>query len=142
MIRMFTTAVMFVAATVFSLGSVSVHALEEDQVRGEIVEVDAEAGELTLRVEETGDERPERAGQEETYQLADDVEIRRGTVGHSIVDPLLVRLGDLGPGDEVTVSFEEVEGRRTARDVEVSDRDEATEAAPFEGTRDGHDHDR
>lgn len=129
--KLLTTALVAAGAALWWLPALALQALEEDQVRGEIVEVNTETGELSLRIAATGDERPEREGEVETYRLDDDAVIRRGTVGRSIADPITLQVGDLGPGDEVVLNFEEVEGERRARDVTVSER-EQTEAAPFE----------
>jgi LPXTG-motif cell wall-anchored protein len=100
-------------------------ALDADQVEGEIVEVMPDTNRLTLRVTESGDQRPERVGEVETYELEDDTVIRRDTVG--VLAPANVRLTDLFPGDEVVLNFEELEGRRVARDVTVADRDAASD---------------
>jgi hypothetical protein len=103
------------------------NALQADQVRGEIVEVMPDSNRLTLRVEDSGDQRPERSGAVETYELDDDTVIRQSSVGTSVIDRGTVStLADLAPGDEVTLNFEELEGRRMARDVEISDRERAT----------------
>jgi hypothetical protein len=98
-------------------------ALEADQVKGEIVEVMPDTNRLSLRVTESGDQRPERRGEVETYELEDDTVIRRETIG--VLAPANVRLSHLFPGDEVVLNFEELEGRRIARDVTVADREAA-----------------
>jgi hypothetical protein len=100
-------------------------ALDADQVQGEIVEVMPDTNRLTLRVTESGDQRPERVGEVETYELEDDTVIRRDTIG--VLAPGNVRLTDLFPGDEVVLNFEELEGRRVARDVTVADREAAAQ---------------
>jgi hypothetical protein len=105
-------------------------ALEADQVRGEIVEVDPDADTLTLRVAESGDARPERVGEVETYEVTRDTVVRRATVGRSITDPTSVTVADLFAGDEVILAFDEVDGRRVARDVPAAD--ERADTAPFE----------
>jgi hypothetical protein len=104
-------------------------ALEADQVRGEIVEVMPDTDRLTLRVEASGDGRPERTGTEETYEIDSDTQIRRGAgvdVGGAIA-PTNLDLRDLLPGDEVVLNFAEIEGRRVARDIEASDREQAAD---------------
>lgn len=120
-------------------------ALEADQVRGEIVEADADT--LTLRVAESGDARPERVGEIESYEVTSDTVVRRSSVGRSIIGSTSVRVGDLFAGDEVILAFEEVAGRRVARDIPAEDGESAiadtdrtreqTEAAQFEADERG-----
>jgi hypothetical protein len=103
-------------------------ALQEDQVQGEIVEVMPDTNRLSVRVLDSGDQRPERTGTVETYELEDDTIIRRGNTGSSVLGTASVTLSDLVPGDEVVLNFEELEGRRVARNVEISDREQAAAA--------------
>jgi LPXTG-motif cell wall-anchored protein len=118
-------------------------ALEPDQVRGEVVEVQPEENLLRLRVLEAGDGQPAREGQVETYELTEDVEIRRSFQAGGLLDtsPMAMTRGDLFAGDRVILTFEEIEGRRVARGVDMPDDDEAddagaTEAAALEAETD------
>lgn len=95
----------------------------EQEVTGEVVEVRTDANELSIRVTETDDGRPERVGQTETYTVPpgttiereDDESIISGrtTAGLATGD---VQLGDLMAGDEVVITFEEgAAGRQATR---------------------------
>lgn len=120
-------------ALVALCGWLPANALEADQVKGEIVDVMPDQNRLTLRVEDSGDQRPERAGAVETYELEDSTDIRRGAalsglgVGAGVARGDLT-MADLEAGDEVILNFEEIAGRRMARNVAVADREEAAAA--------------
>lgn len=99
----------------------------EQEVSGEVVEARPDANELTIRVTETDDGRSERIGQTETYTVppgttiemeADESAIStRSVAGMATED---VQLGDLMPGDEVTITFEEGAAGREATTVRQS----------------------
>jgi hypothetical protein len=135
MIRV-STILTFAAALFWWLPAV---ALQADQVRGEVVEVSPEDNQVSLRVIEAGDGRAEQPGDLETYELAADATIRRAPVGHETLDPVAVgevAVADLALGDELVLSFEEIDGRQQARDVSVGESGPAqadTDVAPFEG---------
>jgi LPXTG-motif cell wall-anchored protein len=96
-------------------------ALAADQVRGEIVSIDLERNQLELRVEASGDNRPDAAGQTETYQLPEDTEVTRDDPRRSLVSPYALTLEDLRAGNTVTLNFEEVDGQRVSRRLSVAD---------------------
>lgn len=99
----------------------------EQEVSGEVVDARPDANELSIRVTETDDGRPERLGQTETYTVppgttieieADEPAIpARSAAGMATED---VQLGDLMPGDEVTITFEEGAAGREATRVRQS----------------------
>jgi LPXTG-motif cell wall-anchored protein len=100
-------------------------ALEEDQVRGEIVEVMPDRDQLRLRVEEVGDGDLAREDVVETYELDQQTEIRLEDPRETLVDPILMELEDLAEGMNVVLDFEEdVTGARLARGVAVSPQDD------------------
>lgn len=99
----------------------------EQEVSGEVVEARPDADELSIRVTETDDGRPERVGQTETYAVPpgtpiemedDESAISARSVAGAAVEE--VQLGDLMPGDEVTVTFEEGAAGRQATRVRQS----------------------
>ena len=93
-------------------------ALNDDQVRGEIVSVDSDSSEIRLRVLESGDDRPARRGTIETYEVPENTPIEYD-IDRSIVfagDEL--DLNDLSAGDRVVLDFEDLgTERRRARGV-------------------------
>lgn len=96
-------------------------ALNDDQVRGEIVSVDADADEIEVRITEAGDNRSVSAGATQTYEIPDDVDIEYDVDG-IIYAPYRradVEIGDLERGDTVLIDFEEIDDadRRAARRV-------------------------
>jgi hypothetical protein len=120
-------------------GWLSAHALEPDQVRGQVVDVNPEANAVTLRVMAAGENRSEQAGDVETYEFADDVAIQREPVGREILHSMAVGevgVADLFAGDELVIGFEEGDDRVTARQVTVSEgprpEEDGADIAPFE----------
>lgn len=100
----------------------------EQEVSGEVVEARPDANELRIRVTETDDRRPERIGQTETYTVPPGTTIEmeadessaisaRSTARMTTGD---IQLGDLMPGDEVTITFEEGAAGRQATTVRQS----------------------
>jgi len=119
--------------------SLAASAVQPDQVRGQVVEVSPERNTVTLRVADAGANRPERVGNVETFEFADDVVIQRQPVGQEILHPMAVGevgIADLFAGDELVLSLEDAEGRTTARQVTVSEgarpSGDESEVAPFE----------
>lgn len=99
----------------------------EREVSGEVVEVRPDANELSIRVTDTDDGRPERIGQTETYTVppgtpieVEEEEFALSARSAAVAAVEEVRLGDLLPGDEVTVMFEEGAAGRQATRVRQS----------------------
>lgn len=100
--------------------SASSFALEEDQVRAEIVEVMPDSDEISVKITESGDKIETRVGQEETYTLPDNTPIEYDMDG-SIYSPFMlgtdIDLSDLSAGDEVILDFEIIGEQRQANNV-------------------------
>lgn len=139
--------------------SASTFALEEDQVRAEIVEVMPDSDEMTVKITESGDNVDARVGQEETYSLPADTPIEY-ELGGSVYSPFSlgndIELSDLAPGDEVILDFEMIGDQRQAKNVRntrtsntaMSDRAQqqevasaAEESSEFAAMDDGSDRD-
>jgi hypothetical protein len=108
------------------------HALEPDEVRGEIVSTSPNADELTIRVTESGDAMSAAVGSTQTYDVPSDIEIEY-EIERRTYAPLsaeTVTLNDLEEGDSVLLRFDATGGTQRAvnirnertSNVEVSER--------------------
>lgn len=90
-------------------------ALETDQVRGEIVDVDHDAKTVAVRIEETGDAVPARVGQTEVYEIDASTNVEFEFGEQSVLsDRLLSGFEDLEAGQEVVVDYRLLGERRIA----------------------------
>lgn len=95
------------------------HALEPDEVRGEVVSTSPNADELTIRVTESGDSMSAQEGSTQTYDVPPDIEIEY-EIERRTYAPLTataVTLDELEQGDQVLLRFDETGGTRTARNI-------------------------
>lgn len=110
-------------SAVLALGTQAAVAQTEQDVTGEVVDVQADANEFSIRVLESDDGRPERVGQTETYTVAPGTSIE--LEGDELDRPLGVsrtagqdiQLDDLMAGDRVVITFEETAAGRQATRV-------------------------
>lgn len=114
--------------TAFLFAAASVVALESDEVRGTLTEVSENPRQITLRVEETGDDTPERIGVDETYDVtsATDIRFALSRVYGGLTDAPLSGYEDLEPGQEVVLDFRQVGDRREAGTVVRAEDYDAT----------------
>jgi hypothetical protein len=109
-------AVLVIAGWCFSAPAL---AIEDNEVRGEIVEVMPDDNRLRLDVTEAGAARSASAGSVETYEFDQDTTIRMEDSQSSVLDSRALSIGDLQTGTRVRLNFEEIDGRRVVRDVNV-----------------------
>ncbi|MFW6094658.1 MAG: hypothetical protein ACODAC_11845 [Pseudomonadota bacterium] len=120
----------FLGTLTMSLGvAAATTALEENQIRGELVDVDAEANELRIRVEDAGDGERARVDRTETFAVDPDAEVRAYTGRRSLTDPTVTGIDDLEAGMQVTLRIGDVEGQSVAQELEVRDEPEQTAQA-------------
>jgi hypothetical protein len=84
------------------------HALERDEVRGEVVSTSENADELTIRVTESGNAMSAAVGSTQTYEVPADIEIEY-EIERRTYAPLTaqgVSLDDLEEGDSVLLRFD------------------------------------
>ncbi len=95
-------------------------ALEDDQVRAEIVEVMADAEEIKVKITEAGDDMQSRVGDEETFAVPANTPIEYDMEG-SVYEPFVlgtdIDLTDLSAGDEVILNFEMIGDKQHANNV-------------------------
>ncbi len=95
------------------------HALNRDQVAGEIVSVDSDAGQIQVRILESGNRDLAREGTTHTFDVNTDTnieyELDRFVYGpYRYGDP---DVGDINVGDTVILDFEQLDQRNKARTV-------------------------
>lgn len=90
-----------------------------DQVRGEVIDVDPEYRSLTLRITESGGERPAEPGSVVTYHIPGDANFEM----EATVDSVLYRsyqdptLSQIDKGDAVLIDFEALASRQELKKV-------------------------
>lgn len=104
-------------AMLLAIAMPAVYAIDSDQVRGEVTEVNTDTRQISVRVLESGADQAARVGQIETY------DVPPGTNFEYEVDSVLYRLtdtldlSDLSEGDRLLLDFAEVDQRREATNV-------------------------
>lgn len=109
---------LFFAAALLASSSAVFGAVEEDQVRGEVVSVREASNEITLRILEAGDSRTADRGTVQTYEVPAGTPIEyqiQGRLFGAYDDE--ISLGDISRGDRVLLDFEEIDQRKRARKV-------------------------
>ncbi len=100
--------------------SATAFALEDDQVRAEIVDVMTDSEEMKVRITEAGDSMQSRVGQEETFSIPANTPIEYDVEG-SVYAPFSlgtdIELTDLSAGDEVILDFEVMGQNKQANNV-------------------------
>jgi hypothetical protein len=104
------------AALLFATLSPASFAIESNQVRGEIVEVNPQSREIRLRVTESGENRAAQPGSVTEFYVPRDTSINYDLdrTRYSIYARNEDGLADLKQGDTVLLNFEEVSNRRQA----------------------------
>lgn len=92
------------------------HAIEPDEVRGEVVSVSPDTDELTIEVTESGADMAAQEGSTETYDVQEGTEIEfeidsRVYAFKSAESAESATLADLSEGDNVLLRFDSANGR-------------------------------
>lgn len=124
------------ASALLALGAQAAFAQTGGEVTGRVLDTDTTNNELRISVLESDDGRADRVGQTETYYVPPDVEIviddypdRSIAAMEAGANP---DLGDLVPGQEVVIRFEEGAQGRQATSVRSGGGEDQQQAAQTE----------
>lgn len=94
-------------ACVVCLPAVLASALERDEVRGELVNVDDDVRSIEVKIEETGDAVPTRIGRTEQYRIDEstNIEFDIDQPGSLLRTRMMQGFEDLAPGQEVVLNY-------------------------------------